>query len=273
MEYKYGNKNQWRRWMWNRVAESTKNRREKKVLYLAGPDAHDVGAASLRGFDKRNMIAVEKDPNALRNIRGSGLLAIDGEICDVMEAWPQELPVGVVIADFCSGMESKIVNRIAMGSAHHWPFIDTTFCFNFLRGRDPSSKDDRSRFIGCDRIKNPLHRGEIFFNLYVASFLMNSIRADSSFDGAWDIPELQIDRAWDFVTLQAQPKFYSYRSTAGSQYFDSVVFSSVMGTNLRHVYGSDACTSPKQVVPVELIPQRRRTSAVLAHRTQRMAKQ
>lgn len=271
MKYKYGQKNQWRRWMWNRVAERTKDRREKKVLYLAGPDAYDIGAASLRGFDTRNMIAVEREQNALRSLRAAGLLAIDGELCDVMEAWPQECSVGVVVADFCCGMEANIVNRIARQSAHFWPFVDATFCFNFLRGRDASSSSDREMFSGeWDRIENPLHRGEMFFQLYVGSIVANSFSAQKEFDGDWNNPSHKIESAFDVVTRLAKPVFYSYRSTAGNQYFDSVVFKNIIADSFL-ITGSEACKPKKQIVSTDLIPQRRRTAAVLAHNTRRLA--
>ena len=256
--------------MWNRVAEKTTSRRDKKVLYLAGPDAYDVGQACLRGFDKRNMIAIERDPNVLLKLRGAGHLAIDGEICDVLEAWPQERPVGVVIADFCCGMNAYIVNRIARRAAHHWPFIDTTFSFNFLRGREKSSRRDIAMCRESERLDYHKHRGEIFFQMYVASVVANSFMASNLGPVDWHNPAHRLDVAFDVVTNWAKPQFYSYRSDAGSQYFDSVVFKSVMGHALRLAPG-DARAPAKQVVPAKLMPQRRRISAVLAHHTRRMA--
>lgn len=239
------------------------------VLYLAGPDALDVQQACRRGFDQRNMIAVERDVSSLQKIRRAGFLAIDGDICDVMDAWPHEKKLGVVIADFCCGMESEIVNRVARGSAHGYAFADTLFCFNFLRGRDPSSNSDRAMCFGDERISDHKHRGEIFFQLYAASVVANCLGAASTGEPDWNDPDHRLDAALDVVRRWANPRFYSYRSTAGNQYFDSVVFKSVMGHGIR-MAGGDARPHHKQIIPDDLMHQKRKISAVLAHRTMRM---
>lgn len=254
MNYQYGNKRNWRRWMWNRIADRTEDRRNALVLFLAGEDAHDIAAAELKGFQRKNMIAVERDKATLQKLRDSGVLTIEGDLCDVLLSWPQTRSVDVVVADFCCGLEMSILQALHQAPMMR-PLLNAAMAFNFLRGRDPSTNAIRSGLAGSGiSTKN---RAETFYGMCMAGCLRDMPNVDE-----------RLAEAGALFDRLAEPAFSSYRSTAGHQFFDTVVFKAPF-QRLLNATSVPAPKAQRLEVPDRLKPQVRRTAAVLAHRTRR----
>lgn len=255
MNYSYGNKKQWRRWLWNRIAERTEDRKNAFVLFLAGEDALDVAVAEQKGFQRKNMIAVERDRTTLQKLRASGLLAIEGDLLDVLAGWPQDRPIDVLCADFCCGLEMKILQ-----SLHQVPLIpslsNAALAFNFLRGRDSSTNPVRQALKDNDAAER--NRALIFYRLCVVGCLRNVPNVDEKWQAAFDV-----------FGKFAQPDFQSYRSTAGNQLFDTVVFKSPT-RRLGEAQGIEVPAGERVATPPHLQLQVRRTAAILAHHTRRL---
>lgn len=146
-DYKFGIKNQWRRWLWNRIEERlTVPAREAVVLYLAGQDDLDRYVALRHGFKDHNLIAIDRSEKVVRTLRNSGVVSMQGEFMDAICTWPANRPVHAIVGDFCCGLESKMWKRIMglMLLTHVRPAV---YAFNFLRGRDQSSNGIRASIL------------------------------------------------------------------------------------------------------------------------------
>lgn len=80
VEYKNGPKNQWRRTLWNAIADATPDRRNELVLYLPGSKDLDRPEAVRRGFLPANMIAVERSPAVASELRQRGVTVIQSDL-------------------------------------------------------------------------------------------------------------------------------------------------------------------------------------------------
>lgn len=110
ISYRSGQKNHWRRWVWNRITETLPKGirpRDATVLYLPGEADLDWPEARRRGYQRENMIACERDPRVVRALRARGVTTISLSLALAMQAWPQGRPVHVVHADLCSGITSE----------------------------------------------------------------------------------------------------------------------------------------------------------------------
>jgi len=131
MNYDFGPKRNWRRWVWNRIAERVENTRTSTVLYLAGAQDFDRAVALRHGFAPNNLIAAERHAPTLGNLRSSGVLAVDGEFKDVLNSLIASRPVHVVYGDFCNGLTLDLVH-----STVNWigepKLRKSAFAFNML---------------------------------------------------------------------------------------------------------------------------------------------
>lgn len=280
MDYKFGNKNNWRRTTWNRIAERlTCSAHEALVLYLAGEKNLDCNVAALKGFDRRNLIAVERDEEVIRQLRNTGALAVRADFIDVVRQWPGRLPVAVVLGDFCCGLELRLWTSLSIACL--FPQVHgAVFAFNFLRGRDPSGNTMRAFVSDAFELsQGEKHRGGLFF-VAVMSHLVVSLLLAKHPEWCGEDRVLRVPAAEEAEAMEYQkrmvglleavmkPTFDSYRSKSG-QIFDSVVFRSPLRVGafdaslqnelrgLLRAQGAAAAT-------------RRKISAVLAHRTMRM---
>lgn len=246
MDYDFGNKRQWRRWLWNRVESHIPPARRAKavVLFLAGSNALDIEYGERKGFRRQNFIAVERDRSALCLLRASGVLTVDGDFGDSLLCWPDERQISVVIGDFCCGLEQKLLQKIIAASTRP-PARNAVMAFNFLRGRDPSSAAFRAQI--------PFkHRGAHMFMAFAHAISKTAGQRDK-------------ERALDLLYETAAIDLYEYKSTAGSQYFDSIVFKNPLAELGLGCGFEDS----RRMVESVVIQQRRKVSAVLAHHTRR----
>jgi len=288
MEYRYGNKNNWRRRVWNAVREVTDNPRDSLVLFLAGREAADVAVAAAKGFRPVNMIAVERDPETLRHLRANGQLTIDGDLTGAMAAWPNTRPVSVVIADFCCGLSPVLAFELVTAWMTQ-PFYRATMVVNFLRGRDAASNEIRQ---GCiewlsdlrrrlDELEDDmldLHDGGAPIPLHYCRALTESdpksralhffLMTAGLYFGERDPSLFQIEAMF----AMQRPSIFSYRSTAGNQVFDTVVIAAP-GRNLDSAGISGELADAIHAASIKTRPARggvkQSISAILAHHTRR----
>jgi hypothetical protein len=260
MNYKYGNKNNWRRWYWNKIRERVNNPRDAIVLYLAGEADLDRDVALAKGFKNKNLIAVENRRSVLAALRAKCVLTIDSDLCDVITDWPLDKPVQVVVGDFCGGLTLSRLKKLK----HCWlrpQFHDAVFCFNFLRGRDSTSNEIRKVYsegarkmgLGCQK-----HRAEAFMAFLargIAYLCEKAAPIDKHY--TWD----ELTNFSLYCLDKSKPEFRSYRSTAGNQIFDSVVFKSPF----KEI---PIMSSVSDVAKGSTV--RRRIAATMAHRTMRL---
>lgn len=256
--YDFPSKRHWRRWVWNRIAERTDNPRDALVLFLAGPEALDLDVARSKGFRPQNMIAVERDPATVARLREAKVLTIEGDLNEVVTAWPMHKPVGVLLADLCGGLQHKNVGLAGVLCAHQ-AFQDSVIAVNLLRGRDPLgaslTREIQGTELRFDSVASK-HRGAAF----AASFLaFPTVAFPPSEAEAW----VRLTTPW--LRELAAPAMGTYKSSAGSLSFDSAV--------LRAPW-SRVCSAighRPRFVPIDpsgqLRPTRGRIAAVLAHHT------
>lgn len=173
-DYKFGNKNNWRRWQWNRIVERLKDivlPRNAVVLFLCGEDALDIPIALSRGFRRENLFAIENNDDVAAALRANGILTIRGSLIDVLTAWNPNLKIDVIIADFCGPFA---LNKLALASQLvTYTFLkDTVVSINLMRGRDPLVMNYLANDIpGCI----PGHRFDGFIN-YTISYMVNAAK-------------------------------------------------------------------------------------------------
>lgn len=216
-DYKFGQKNNWRRAVWNDVLSRTKGREKREcILYLAGPQDLDRTVAMSKGVPGVNLVAIDRAGANVTRARKSGGVAIQGDIHDVLWNWPESRPVCAVLLDFCCGLE--VSAAFAMEAVMTRPSMrGVVMMANFMRGRDPSTNklrslmasygDEGGSYLGvCAR-----HRGLQALQLC----WVNSMRRRGKPVEEWK------RSVWVEFIGRHSPVFRSYRS--GPLVMDSVV--------------------------------------------------
>lgn len=268
-EYKFGQKNNWRRAIWNEVLTRTCNAHKvSPVLYLAGPEDLDRPIALAKGVPQQNLIAIDKSRHNIHRVKSLGVPAIQADAVDVMRAWPRDRPIAAVLMDFCHGLEQQAFRM--MDALQRKPFQTAIVMANFQRGRDQSTGDLRRVAatsadyitrrcppkLGGDLAVSEKNRAAIFYCtqcIGIADKVSGTIFGD----------ERDIPRACDAITEVQKPSFFSYRS--GPLVFDSVVFENVNWLSWPgwdHVDVDAMLGKDKKVAA--------RVSAMIAVRTRRM---
>ena len=286
MDYAYPSKAHWRRWLMNRIVERLSvPPRDALVLYLAGPQDLDRPELLRRGFRQDNLIAVERDTAVVEQLRSRGVLTIRGDIWDVVEVWPKTLPLHAVLADLVGGMGKKewAAFRVLAGPCVERPPV---FAVNMLRGRDPQGNAVRESYIKRWPVLDAVvktHRGR---QLLAASYMgwlfeiaalallgpeqFNKRIDDSSLVAAilahpefTEARMVALEReAADLLDRWMWPAVSSYRSTAGNQWFDSLILGWLGAFPLKFVAPPADFEGAGDT--------KRRIAAVLAHRTRRV---
>lgn len=209
-DYKFGNKNNWRRWNWNRIEERISvPKKEAKILYLAGENNLDMQEASRRGFNCRNMIAIERDKALAEELRSCSVTTFNGTLREAIRNWGGE-KIDVVIGDYCCGLNSDVSAQV---SDNFWLpcFSDCVFSINLLRGRETLSEEMRSHISN-----NSKHRGQSFAGLVcgVSHFLCTKREDFISIDAPKITDEI--------IRSRGNFAYNEYRS--GNLFFDSTVY-------------------------------------------------
>lgn len=286
MNYKFGNKNNWRRWVWNRIIERlTVPTKDAVVLYLAGEDNIDREIALSHGFKPDNLIAIEKDKTIVNHLRRNGQLCVQGDIIDILRAWPHNKLISVIIADFCCGLEKRIMEYFTTAFLQSPHTRTSIFAINLLRGRDPSTNQLRESWTR-NRLDNMMwetstinrkHRGVMVTTEY-ATVLLSVVfgkivfisegklqyNKETTMQGEWiEYYNKHHKGLWKVM----QPAFNSYKSVSG-QIFDSAIWSS--GISCNEFFDDDGVYDNRINAVHVGTSERRRIAAILAHRTMRL---
>jgi hypothetical protein len=268
-DYKFGTKNQWRRWIWNRIEDRVDvPKKEAVCIYLPGPNDLDRVEAKRRGFRDHNLIGVEREKKTLVSLRDRDVLVVDGDFLDVTLAVQKNNRVDVVFGDYMHGLEKSIFNRTV--NMMFLPNLrQAVFAFNFLRGRDSSTNEMRENSgqwidIFYPQMSGTKHRGLHLFAWLISEFIpVFTDEMQSSFQDR----ERMMHRFLSGLT----PAFQTYKS--GPQFFDSVVFQNPVLSILGLVRNEDQdLIAFNNVAEFHDLKREtvRKSAAVLAHRTMRI---
>lgn len=248
--YKFGTKNNWRRWAWNeatkRLKESGKSPRNAVVAYLAGPQDIDRKIAIEKGYDNRNLIAIDNDLSVVKSIREKKCLAFHGNIEDFIDAYDYDPEIDILIVDYCCGVTYNVAMLTYSLIYHTLSTKNITIIANFLRGRDKIGAHEGKK------IKTK-HRGEIFFKIYTDT-IFDFLNKDNN---AYDIS--------DKIKNNCNAIFNTYKS-GEKTIMDSVILTILpFGYFLR----KQNIDPQKDNKDKEIINAKRQIAALKAHRTMR----
>lgn len=298
-DYKFGQKNHWRRTVWNEVLRRTAGREyTEPILYLAGPQDLDRAIALDKGVPGQNLIAVDRDQKNIASVRAAKYPVIYGDIEDVIASWPISRPVCAVLLDFCAGFVQPTVDVYDL--LERKPFRESVVMINMQRGRDSYSNVIREEFIGNGEDVFPwmqsvarwgygscgpaeglpdTHRGLQWLTYHALDAAKVNERELT--DAAQTTPGYQPGYE-DALLLMfagnyfkfADPVFYSYKS--GVLTFDSVVCTNPLRL-LSHAAKAEEIThqfddiAERQHASQRSVEMSRKIAAMLAVRTARLA--
>jgi hypothetical protein len=221
--YAAGQKRNWRRRCWNEIAKRVPNKKDALVLYLSASDDSDRPVAVSKGFNPNNLLAVDIDMAVVKKIRAEGKVAIHGNLMDILAAWPHDRPVGVVFADMMSGFSQEVMTML--GALMYSPAFkdNTVVAFNLLRGREGAGAME---LIAEQKLRSPdisKHRGQILYSALFEELTDHYARGKGFREGEAISPELA-GSVLEYMNQRANPYFTSYRSLAGKQRFDTVIY-------------------------------------------------
>lgn len=284
--YKFGQKNNWRRATWNEVLARTAGREKTEfILYLAGQNDLDRQIAIEKGVPPENLIAVDRCKDNLMPIKAQGGCTLHENVVNILKSWPPERPVCAVLLDFCSGMEQWNYNL-------HRYFFNTAFqravvMVNFMRGRDAWSNDLRQSLARSGllelflngKIPNPQKNRALHFVILAAATLAASADEQSCCSPSQLVEENIKSKLGERILIimaKSLTRFNTYKS--GALTFDSVIFwtfSKVIDDTMRklgmekpyaRLFGDHFDTALR---PNRLIRTVRKVAAMFAVRTMR----
>ncbi len=269
MNYDFGPKRHWRRWVWNRIADKVASPRDAVVLYLAGAADNDRPLAKARGFRDDNLIAIEKNQTALRSLRADGVLTVGADFFRAVDAMAissiASNGIQVVSADLCGGLSVPIFNGLLKWTCY--PCMQhCVFVVNLLRGRDAQVNPIRE--LITDEFGK--HRGMILLHWVFCKLASHGEDIEALKNGA----TVSDKTHWRYRELvrRASAAYTTYRSTA-NQTFDTVVFRnplSDLSPGAVQIDLPDAMRRSGFAAQPDFIKARRAVAAVLAHRTRRL---
>lgn len=273
--YKFGTKNNWRRWAWNRIAELIPEKRDAICAYLPSSKDEDRAIALSRGFRNENLIGIERNKKSAITVRKAGALCVHGDFFSSVSAIINNKKLSVIFGDFCSGLDStKITNHVICWMGHE-NCRSAVFAFNFLRGRDSGSNDLRGSIKeahaymhehmgrSLDDLRSlSMHRGMVFFQ-FLGIEVYEKWKGESAENSLDDFRKF----SRTFIDLSGF-KTNSYKSSSG-QMFDSVVFRNPIPKMFPHGYFDSQSDLSKLLLNNADIKSKRSVAAILAHRTMR----
>jgi hypothetical protein len=159
VEYKNGQKNNWRSCAWNALASAWRSviippYEDKVVLYLPGEKDLERQVAMRKGVKSWDLIGVERDYDIVKKLRKQGAIVIHGDLEDVLRNWVSDkVNVGVISADLQCGFNSY-VTQILDTLATSPTFTDFALLINLQRGRDERivTQEDIEKFKKVNKV-------------------------------------------------------------------------------------------------------------------------
>lgn len=223
-DYDFGQKNHWRRSLWNSILNRTEGRHKHlPVLYLCGPQDLDRPIAASKGVPHQNLVAVDISKKNAERVRSEGHPSLHADIADVMESWPSTQPIAAVVLDLCGGL-TNVVCDLATANFRS-VFSGSVVALNLLRGRDAISNGYRERVVNFAEeegielfdTKNRSRMALILYTSYVGQCLFGR--------GVESLPRPQYEFLAKLLSHIMKPQFFVYRS--GKLIYDSVVFKTI----------------------------------------------
>lgn len=235
--YRFAEKNRWRLWAWRQIKKRLWERgvvtKHAKGIYFAAKADKDRDIACRKnGFRPENLIAIERDPETVKNLRKKRVVVFEGDVWHILQSM-EEKYLDFLNLDFCSGFTNKLQANLENTFSTSTCLIKPGFpvCVNLLRGRDPS---DFLSHIKDEYISNKdyefcfgdtVHRGFLF----MAKIAVLGQLSMKEWTGEYKTEE----QRWSELEFM-KPEFYSYRS--GNTFMDSVAFN--MPLAMPHVLSS-----------------------------------
>lgn len=284
MAYDNRNKDEARRWAWNRICERIPNvlRKKARVYTLIGDTTLELEVALSKGFSDINVIGVDVREEPVQRWREAGGLAIQAPIAAVV-AFSKVKPQGV-IADFCSGISVKNFNSFTMAFAR--TAIPGCVVINMLRGRDEVNKfrgqyqDAFLESVGEDKLipmarkRSVLLLHELFQRLCkreIAKFFepidaLNLTPVEQLALAMGSKYSTIFDRLFREFSGKLNPQFYEYQSQDSNQWFDTLAINAIVSP--------DDCLPPRllddELWECDVQVVKRRLAALEAVRTMRL---
>lgn len=270
-EYYTGRKNQWRRSIYNSIIKRLgRSPRDSTVLYLGADGDLDREVAISKGFRSYNLICVERKADIVRTIRNSGALCIRGDFFEAAFSIINSQAIDVIFGDLMGGLYASTIEKI-MGLMCHPNTYQSVFSFNFLRGREKDTNEERDQSLkAIGQEKATKHRGALLMTCIANRYLKRRIKYELVNPN--DRTAVENELKFCLFSMLGKPpingNYFSYKSPP--QTFDSVVFNNFM--RKMHVDDPRGLRNLFTSRLNELSSKRTTMSAraVLAHRTMRI---
>lgn len=268
IDYDNGQKNNWRRMVWNRIAEHSMNRYESVILYLPGENNYDLEEARARNFKQHCLIAVERNAAIVERLRNQGQLVVHSDLKTVMRSWPGRVPVSAVIADLQCPLGPYPVDVIGAWGLYR-AFHKSMLILNLQRGREHATARPAIEQM-ADRLDGDKHRVNQAMYQYCLSGALGDEGNDITRNGhTYRVKIADFEKASAAMEWMAGSyricRTGSYKSSSSAPVMDwgIVKHTSVAERYFRERPGPDRPFADSDCV--------RQIAAVIAHRTMRMA--
>lgn len=235
-----GSKQTWRGWWTNNLIRLIKHANNRNAChrivtqktavgcYLPSQNDREAEALLKKGFRRENLVAVDTDAEAVKNVRKCGGVAIQTSLQAFLGS-RSVAHLDFISADLFGGFTRPTFELMHAIVASPMVRPGTAVLINLKRGRDGGVHFDRRKYEklapflrklseerGCCDFEK--HRGAIVFSVFFE--LWWRLYLDQGLDlRDWDIPDL---------FRSTGVRFYSYKSKHGSggscDVYDSVVF-------------------------------------------------
>lgn len=248
--YESGIKSNWRRTAWNSIAGRVRDKKNARVLYLPASKDLDRRVAVSKGFRPNNLIGIERDKSVVKQLRAENKLCIHGSAMDILAAWPSSSPVDVVFLDLTGPLTSEVFTKaytLSMSPAVH---EKTVIALNLLHGREPKHDTDFLKNLKEKYRADTIHRGELYFIALFDEWVDEIAVENGQSVGGVPTPRLQ-ENFLLWMKNELNPWFDQYKSDAGNQYFDTLVYNnrltSSVGNSSSEEWRKDIILNNKKV--------------------------
>lgn len=136
-QYKFGQKNNWRRRVWNEAASRIADKKSALVLYMPGPNDLDRPIALSKGFSNNNLIGIERHRETAKSLRQQKKNIVIGNAEQFLTGWDFTQQFDFIHFDFCCGLTENVIRAVELAQLAAKP--GAPICVNLLRGREAKS--------------------------------------------------------------------------------------------------------------------------------------
>lgn len=198
-----------------------KNKKDLTIMYLPGEQDIDRDIAKRKGFNVKNMIAVDRDTKVVSKFKNDKKLIIEGDIGDIIYNYKNSKKIDIIIADLYHGATFNLLKLIYQIITSNALNNESIIAFNLLRGRDNYIKSDFIKNLDV----NVKHRGEIATGLFIRILndFTNNLENICNIDNMIKDDSLDSAIVYNNISITKNAKYNSYKTINGLIY-DSCVF-------------------------------------------------